>query len=123
MWALAAVCASCGRRVSPEDLAAQTAKNYYDMLIRGRYADFVDVHYQPDSIPSSYRDQLIANAEMFMEQQRQEHGGLKEVRTLGSEADTLHHKGQAFLLFVYGDKSSERVVVPLVWQRGVWYLQ
>ena len=99
------------------------AKQYYDQLVEGRYADFVDAHYQPDSIPASYREQLVANARMFMGQQQAEHRGIKEVRIAHAMADTASHQASVFLVLCYGDSTSEEVLVPMVERRGTWLLR
>ena len=51
----------CSPKVDPADVAAQVAKQYYDYLLEGKYEAFVDGKYRPDSIPGSYRDQLVMN--------------------------------------------------------------
>ena len=121
MLGFCALCSSCSRKPNPEDVAAQAAKAYYDLLIEGKYEQFVDGRYVPDSIPASYREQLIANAKMFMGEQETAHKGLKQVRVVNAKADTAGHMTQVFLLFVYGDNTSEEVLVPMVEHNGVWY--
>lgn len=108
---------------TPEQLAGQAAKVYYDYLLKGDYDAFVDGRYQPDSIPQSYRRQLVDNAKMFVGQQEKEHGGIKSVAVADARADTAHHVANAFLTFTYGDSTREDVVVPMVESKGVWYLK
>ena len=78
---------ACGESTGPDasELAAQSAKVYYEQLLQGDYASFVDGTYRTDSIPKSYREQLIANAKMFVGQQNDEHHGIKEVRVIRSQ--------------------------------------
>ena len=104
---LAGLLAACSAELSPNDVAAQAAKVYYEYLLKGDYAAFVDGHYRQDSIPRSYREQLITNAKMFVGQQQTERRGLKEVRIVRAEADTALHVASVFMLFTY----------------GVWYLR
>lgn len=112
----------CGG-ADPGEVAAHAAKQYYDYLLQEKYDAFVDGQYRPDAIPSSYREQLIANAKMFMNQQSQEHRGIKEVRIVNAQTDTAHHAANVFLLFAYGDSTSEEVNVPMVEHEGIWYLR
>ena len=80
LMAVAAVVAvaSCGKKgPEPAAIAAHAAKGYYDQLLRGDYKAFVDGTYRPERIPESYRQQLEANAKMFVAQQQEEHSGLK----------------------------------------------
>ena len=51
------------------EVAGRAAKAYYDQLLHGDYNAFVAGRYQPDSIPAAYREQLVANAKMFLGQQ------------------------------------------------------
>ena len=98
------------------EIVGKTAKIYYDYLLHDNYEAFVDGSFRPDSIPPSYREQLIANAKMFIGQQ-------KEITISNAIIDTLHHTGNAFLLFSYGDKTTEQVIVPMVERKGVWYMR
>ncbi len=115
--------ASCTEKPHPADLAGEAARQYYLYLVRGNYAAFVDGHFRQDSIPASYRSQLIDNAKMFMAQQQEEHQGIKEVKKLQSKADTLHHRAEAFLQLEYGDHTHTEIVVPMVYVKGNWYLE
>ena len=46
------------------EIVGKTAKIYYDYLLHDNYEAFVDGSFRPDSIPPSYREQLIANAKI-----------------------------------------------------------
>ncbi len=116
---------ACGGASGPtaSDLAGEAAKVYYEQLLHGDYASFVDGTYQPDSIPKGYREQLIANAKMFVGQQDEEHRGIKAVRVISATADTTHHVATVYLGLSYGDSASEQVAVPMVEHGGVWYMR
>ncbi|MCH4146801.1 MAG: hypothetical protein LKG25_07100 [Prevotella sp.] len=114
---------SCHKGPTPDDVAALVAKDYYEQLLQGHYEEYVDGHYQPDSIPASYREQLIRNAKMFIAQQQEEHRGIKQLRVVEAKADTVKHVANVFLAFSYGDSTTEEVVVPMVYQKGIWYLR
>ena len=68
----------------PEEMAGRTAKAYYDYLIEGKYEAYTDGFYQPDSIPGSYREQLIVNAKQYAAQMKEDHGGLAAVKVAGA---------------------------------------
>lgn len=114
---------SCHQEPDQGELAAVAAKGYYDLLLEGRYAEFVDGTYRPDSIPSGYREQLVTNARMFTEQQTVEHRGIREVRIVDAKADTARHTANVFLVFDYGDSTCEEIVVPMVRHHGRWMLR
>lgn len=108
---------------TPDEVAGKAAKAYYDLLLEGKYEQFVDGSYRPEAIPESYREQLVTNMKMFMGEQQEAHRGLKQVRVVSAKADTAKHVANAFLLFVYGDSTSEEVLVPMVEHKGVWYMR
>ncbi len=118
--------AACSGKPSGPDAAAkaaQAAKVYYDQLLKGDYGSFVDGRYQPTQMPESLRQQLIANAKMFLAQQEKDHKGIKTVSVTDARADTVHHVANAFLTFSYGDGTKEQVVVPMVEVKDVWYMR
>lgn len=114
---------SCNRGPAPEEVAAQTAKAYYDQLIAGKYEQFVDGRYLPNPIPDTYRAQLIDNMKMFVGEQEEAHRGLKQVTVVSAKADTAKRVANVFLLFHYGDSTKEEVLVPMVEHKNVWYMR
>ncbi|MGI6243739.1 MAG: hypothetical protein ACOYJK_09460 [Prevotella sp.] len=113
----------CSHGPTPEEVAGQTAKAYYDLLIQGKYDQFVDGRYHSDSIPSAYREQLITNAKMFAGWQKKERQGILNVRVMDVKTDTINQDTNVLLEFTYGDSTNEVVMVPMVEQDGVWYMR
>ena len=120
---VALLAVACSSGPDPGEVAAQAAKEYYAQLLAGKYEHYVDGFYRPDSIPASYRRQLIDNAKMFVGQQKDERRGILDVRVVNAVADTTKRSANVFLNFAYGDSTSEEVVVPMVQHRGVWYMR
>ena len=120
---VALLAVACSSGPDPGEVAAQAAKEYYTQLLAGKYEHYVDDFYRPDSIPASYRRQLIDNAKMFVGQQKDERRGILDVRVVNAVADTTKRSANVFLIFAYGDSTSEEVVVPMVQHRGVWYMR
>lgn len=106
-----------------EELAAVTAKGYYDELLEGHYKEYVDGTFYRDSIPDSYRKQLILNAKMFIGQQNKEHQGIQEVSVSYAKADTIHRLVKVFLILKYGDKTKEKILVPMIEYQGKWKMK
>ena len=117
--------ASCGKTEvqNPNELAVRAAKVYYDYLIPGNYEAYVDGFYRPDSIPGSYREQLIVNAKQYVGQIKDDHGGLAAVHAVSAKTDTARHVGRAFLMLCFGDSTKEEIVVPMVLHGGNWYMK
>ena len=103
--------------------AAYFAKGYYERLIEGNYEGYVDALNYPDSIPSSYRSQLVLNAKLFTEKQKSIHGGWVGVEIAGCVIDSLSPTAQAILNLCYADSTREKVVVPMVERDGRWYIR
>ncbi|WP_232369903.1 MULTISPECIES: hypothetical protein [Prevotella] len=114
---------SCRKEIDPADIAAQTARQYYDYLIHGNYEAYVEGLDKPDRIPDDYKKQLLLNARMFMEQQQKEHHGIHRVSVANADADTARKVARVFLLLSYGDSTREQVYVPMVMRDGIWYLR
>ena len=110
-------------RPDPSYFAGIAAKGYYDLLLEGKYEEYVAGFNQPYRIPKGYHEQLLLNARMFMEQQQEEHKGLAGIHVLHAKADTARHVADVFLQMVYGDSTKEQVVVPMVLVRGDWKMR
>lgn len=108
---------------NPSEMAGRTAKLYYENLLHGRYDVFVDGFYRPDSIPGSYRSQLIDNARMYVAQMNDDHHGLARVDLIRATADTARNEGRAFLLLCFADSTREEIVVPMVRVEKLWMMR
>lgn len=120
---VAAMVISCGKEVDQTEIIGTVAKQYYQYLLEGKYEEFVDGHYQPDSIPGVYREQLVANAKMFVGQQKEAHHGMMRFDVVKVNADTARHVANVFLSVAYGDSTSEEIVVPMVCVKGNWMMK
>lgn len=119
---LVLLCA-CSKEKQDDTAAARAAKEYYDNLLAGRYAEYIDGFADTDSIPPTYREQLLANAKQFMAQQKAEHGGIAEVGVVSVKTDSATMQTDAFLLLCFNDSTREEVVVPMVERGGRWFMR
>lgn len=119
----AALLGACSDGPKPEELAARAAKSYYDHLTAGRYADYVAGIIGSDSLPAAYREQLLTNAKQFMALQKEEHGGISEVRIVSAVTDTVRRQTDVFLMLCFGDSLKEEVVVPMVERPSGWKMK
>lgn len=115
--------AGCKKPVDQAEVVGQVAKTCYDYLLRGEYEAFVDCAWHEDSIRPFYRTQLVENAKMFMAQQKKEHNGISSAEVLEVKIDTAEHAANVFMRLHYGDKTSERVLLPMVEHEGTWYMR
>lgn len=121
----------CSEEHKNDIAAAKAAKEYYDSLLAGNNKFFVRGMYLADTIPDGYREELEANAKMFVERVKEEHHGIREVRIMNCVNDTIKvpgtqntvHAANAFLVFCFGDSLNEEVVVPMVEHKGRWLMR
>lgn len=116
------VCA-CGEEKRDDFEAAKAAKEYYDHLLAGRYVEYLDGMADADSIPPSYREQLLANAKQFMTTQRQEHGDITSVNVVSARTDSISGITEAFLLLSFNDSTKEEVIIPMTQRNGHWLMK
>ena len=114
---------ACSQANKTDFAAANAAKGYYDLLLKGKADKFVEGMNMPERIPDSYRSQLEANAKMFIGQQNDEHRGIKRVEVVNCVNDSVGTAAEAFLLFCFGDSTVEEVVVPMVKRNGKWLMK
>ena len=120
---LASACSDKGEGPQPEQLAAQAAKQYYDGLIYGREEDWLDGHMGAEAMSPDYRQQLLENARMFLDQQRRAHGGICDVAVGECRGQTFDGSPIAILNLRFSDATQETVAVPMVLDDGVWRMR
>lgn len=114
---------ACGKKDSPDFAAAEAARDYYQQLVQGNYEQYVSGMINGDSLPADYREQLVANAKMFMAHQKDLHKGISNITVQNCVNDNTTPAAQAFLLLTYADSTSEEIVVPMVKQNDTWYMK
>lgn len=114
---------SCSDNGKEDFAAAHAAKDYYDLLLKEKYDGFVDGMNFPDAITKNYREQLVANARMFVAEQQRLHKGMNEVRVVNCVNDSTQTTANAFLMLCFSDSTVEQVVVPMVKRDGRWFMK
>ena len=109
---------------SKEEMASLAAKGYYEHLIKGETEQFLAGKAGSDSLPESYRSQLLDAYRQFVAQQEQNHLGIQEVRVVRAQTDSLADYTNVFLTLCFGDSTNEEVVVPMIEQgKGRWRMK
>ena len=124
--AVALLLAACGenkKNVDQGKLAAKAAKHYYEQLLKGDYEAFLNNENRTNNLPDNYRKQLLLNLKQFVAQQDSVHHGIDSITLGASHFSAKDNTTSVFLLFYYGDKTTEQVVVPMVKERGKWILR
>ena len=115
----------CSEELTPEQQAAEAAQSYYQRLLDGYPDGFLVGKANYDQYPSDYRQQLVKANELFMEDMKQKHNGLRAVAVSPNvgRVDTTLHVVYTFLLLSYGDSTQEEVTVPMVQVDGEWKMK
>lgn len=113
---------SCAKKTD-EQRAASAAKAYYDDLLAGEYASYVDGFVGTDSLPPHYREQLIVNAKQFAIGQKEEHDGIDQVKILNATKDSATQVVNVFLALSFADSVTEEIVVPMVKSGEEWKMK
>lgn len=107
-----------------EELASLAAKGYYDHLIRGEYTQFLEGMDQREAMgEDDYRSQLLDTYRQFVAQQEEAHRGIREVRIVNAQTDTIEKYTSVFLTLCFGDSTNEEIVVPMVERHGSWRMK
>ena len=124
---------ACSTKVKQEERAMTTAQKYYEQLVAGNYEGFVGgaINSQ-DSLPTGYKEQLVLNAKMYVERMQNEHQGIRSVKAMRAQVDTLkaHNSDEieaitarAFVALSFADSTKEEILVPMVLKNDAWYLR
>ena len=92
-------------------------------LLAGEYDQFLEGRAGADSLPDSYREQLLTGYRQFMAQQQEKRDGITAVSVSNVRTDSLDHYTSVFLLLCYGDSTQEEIVVPMVVHNGSWRMK
>ena len=111
------------REASREEKAKEAAQEYYDALLQGDYQAFLDGRAHMDSIPVSFREQLLTAYKQFMRQQEEAHQGVLSFVPTRVEDDSLLQVMQVFMVVNYADSTHEEIVVPMVEHQGKWMMK
>ncbi len=106
-----------------EDKAAEAAKNYYAMLVDGQYEKFIDGTINTDKVPSGYKEQLITNIKQYVATQKEERGGIRDVRIVSSTYNIKKTAADVLLVLCYKDSANEEIVVPMIEKNGKWLMR
>ena len=108
---------------SREQQAMETAQEYYEALLHGDYEAFLDGRIHMDSIPDSFREQLLVGYKQFVRQQEEAHQGIESILPTHVVEDSLPQLMQVFMTVSYSDSTYEEIVVPMVERDGKWLMK
>lgn len=116
--------AACSKKLTAEEQALADAKEVaeesYKALFAGQYDTFLSHRADGDSLPESYREQMIETYKQFCYLIEKEHGGINSLRVSNALRDTTLDMIQVFLILNFADSIQEEIVVPMVEESGKW---
>ena len=111
----------CSKEQTPEELAGQAAKTYYDRLLADDYEGFLRGKVTSDSLPDDYRSQLLTSYKQYKQTLDEMHGGVASV-TISNTRNVMQMM-QAFLLLHFKDSTKEEIIVPMVLEGAEWKMR
>ncbi len=111
---------SCKDRIDEHAVVRALAQQYYDSLMVGNYEWFVSGMAGTDSLPHSYRQQMIDMIAQHVDEMRTKGGMVKAVATRDSLLDSVAY---VFLDVTFGDSTVEQVGVKMVRERNLWKMK
>lgn len=119
----ALVLGGCSKEQTPEELAGQAAKSYYDRLMADDFEGFMSGKAGMDSVPADYRSQLVSACRQYKHTLDETHGGVASVTISNTRNDSIMQMMQAFLLLNFRDSTKEEIIVPMVLQGDEWKMR
>ena len=118
---------ACKNEPSAEELAIGAAKEAaeksYTAFLDNRYDEYLSHRSGSDSLPESYRQQLIEAYQQFKALQEKEHGSICSFRVSNARMDSTMNLVQVFLVLNYADSVQEEIVVPMIEENGSWKMK
>ncbi len=127
---LALALSSCTSELTPEErtrlaleAASKEATSAYSHLLSADYDQFLSLRAGMDTIPESYREELIDACKQHMQQFKEKHKGITSFTISNARMDSTLNLAQIFLLLQLGDDTQEEIVVPMVEHNGRWMMK
>ena len=106
----------------PEQQAAESAKECYDLLVDGDALRFLEHKAGIDTLAAEYSEQLLAAVRQYQHDIQRKHGGMREVR-VADDQSAFSMSQLSTLILCYMDSTQEAVAVPMVEQDGEWLMK
>ena len=97
------------------------AETYYQNLMAGQYEKCLEGISGVCKMLPEQRSQTVQALKAFCQNQQTQHGGMVSVR--GVEALLQDKRAEVYMDIIYADSVSERIVVPMALEDGVWRME
>lgn len=126
LLALTLLMGACDNKTAEVDqgeLAARTAKIYLDSLAAGHTETFYQGKLKPDTVPESYRRQMMALLKQHTDDEQARHKGIDSVKISRYQYDAKTQTADVFLTLIYRDRTQEEIVVPMIKRDSLWLMR
>ena len=106
---------------SLDEIVCKQAESYYQSLVGGSYADFLEGLSGTSSMLPEQREQALDALKMFCQIQQKNHGGI--VKSRGVNANIQGDRAEVFVGLIYADSIREKIVVPMILVEGIWKME
>lgn len=115
----------CSEELTPEQQAANAAKEYYTRLLEGYPDGLLAAKVGSDEHPGDYSQQLKKAYKQYVVDIQRKHGGLQSVAISDnpSRLDTVQNIVYTFLILSFKDSTQEEITVPMVCREGEWLIK
>ncbi len=93
----------------------------YNHYVEGKYADYVREIHSNIGKPESFLEQMEWLMQQNAARQMAERGGVAKAEVGRIEQDSAF--ANVFMLISYGDSSREEILLPLVFDKGRWWIR
>ena len=114
------LCAACRHEESSHEVVRAAAQQYYELLMAGDYEGFVSGMAGTDSLPASYRAQVVDMVAQHAADMQSKGGMVRAVATRDSLLDSMAY---VFLDVTFGDSTVEQVGLKMVCEGDRWKMR
>ncbi len=113
----------CGCREEMRPPTEREIMTVYGHYLKGDYAKFVDAMLSCRQKPENYRSQMIMLHKQHAAEQKRANGGAESATVERIEMHDNGRMANVFLNVTYGNRTSEEIILPMVYFEGDWYIR
>ena len=101
--------------------ARHAAERFYSCLIQGEGQAYVDNMREASSMDSCKYKQFLVLMEQFLHDEQQVRGGILSAKA--TDDKIVDSTAMVYLDVMFGDSTSERIILPVIYSAGRWWIR
>ena len=101
--------------------ARHAAEQFYSCLIQGEGQAYVDNMREASSMDSCKYKQFLVLMEQFIHDEQQVRGGILSAKA--TDDKIVDSTAMVYLDVMFGDSTSERIILPVIYSAGRWWIR